>query len=302
MMQRYFRKSTWKSHGSGEAFHSASFHDPSTRLPRRRATRSARRARRSGRRSRVKSQTRLPKRAMLASTRMMMLLRSTVTGAPQTQRQAASSAASSTMPARQTRRFCPFERRSKRMNSRQKQPHPARRTSAAPHIGMPVPSTARLARAMAKTTSSAQRRRIVPTTRPVDSRRASRRLRRASGKAAPIEKRKKGKTRSTQVIPGTVGSKRNSGGGTWAWNIHAGSSAFQRICPERTMPMMATPRSRSIVRARFSMSVVFFSGFRIFKHAPGTALSGPLREYARLFAEAGIYFSSLIAASMPALA
>ena len=71
------------------------------------------------------------------------------------------------------------------------------------------------------------------------------RLRRASGKAAPIEKRKNGKTRSTHVIPGTDGSKRNDGGGTCAWNSHAGSSACHRICPDSTIPTIANPRSKS---------------------------------------------------------
>ena len=176
----------------------------------------------------------------------MTSLRSAETGSPQPHRAAASRAAMPATPDRQTMRFCRSENRSMRMKSAQKQPQPASCSSEEPHPGsVPVTPERRLARATAKSASNAHLRTTTVRINATDSPRCSSRLRRASGKAAPIEKRKNGKTRSTHVIPGTDGSKRNDGGGTCAWNNHAGSSACHRICPDSTIPTIANPRSKS---------------------------------------------------------
>jgi hypothetical protein len=65
-----------------------------------------------------------------------------------------------------------------------------------------------------------------------------------------MAKRKKGKTRSTQVIPKTVGSKTKFDlVPTWAWYIHPGSTP-ETIVPERIIVMMAYPLKASKERAR----------------------------------------------------
>ena len=148
-------------------------------------------------------------------------------------------------------RFWRGDSLSSRRKSAPKQPQAASWTSAAAHSGS-TPSTPgrRLASAMANRASSAHRCTMPSTTAATDSPFSSSFRRSASGNAAPIEKRKNGKTRSTHVMPGTLGSNRKSGGGTWAWNIHAGRSLCQSVCPDSTIPTIARPRSRSIESAR----------------------------------------------------
>ena len=66
----------------------------------------------------------------------------------------------------------------------------------------------------------------------------------ASGIAAPMVKRKIGKTRSTHVIPAILGSKTYLGGGTCAWYIHAGRFPNEML-DESTIKRMAIPRKTS---------------------------------------------------------
>lgn len=68
---------------------------------------------------------------------------------------------------------------------------------------------------MAKNVSSTHRATLLPRRRPRLSPLASRRPS-ERGMAAPIEKRKKGKTRSTHVMPQTLVSNALSGGGVCA--------------------------------------------------------------------------------------
>ena len=73
---------------------------------------------------------------------------------------------------------------------------------------------------------------------------------RENGMDAPMVKMKNGNTRSTQVIPFTSGLKTKSGGGTWQWNIHAGSPEFQAMFALSTIRKMVTPRRISIETMR----------------------------------------------------
>ncbi len=64
------------------------------------------------------------------------------------------------------------------------------------------------------------------------------------GRAAPRAKRKRGKTRSTQVMPNVEGLSLWVGGGSWAWYIQAGRVP-QGMRPLRAIPRRATPRKAS---------------------------------------------------------
>src|SRR5687768_13279583 len=66
----------------------------------------------------------------------------------------------------------------------------------------------------------------------------------ASGMAAPILNRKKGNTRSTQLIPGTSGLYICEGGGVCAWYIQAGNMPKAMLL-ERTIARMDMPRRAS---------------------------------------------------------
>ena len=81
-------------------------------------------------------------------------------------------------------------------------------------------------------------------------------LRIANGKAAPIEKRKKGNTRSTQVRPAADGSNAYAGGGVWAWNIQAGKPELNPILAQKIIPMMAISRRMSMEDMRFFIVVL----------------------------------------------
>lgn len=70
------------------------------------------------------------------------------------------------------------------------------------------------------------------------------------GNAMPIAKRKNGKTKSTQVMPGNWGLNTKSGGAIWAWNSQAGKSLFRDMVPESTIPKMANPLKTSRLNAR----------------------------------------------------
>ena len=74
--------------------------------------------------------------------------------------------------------------------------------------------------------------------------------------AAPMEKMKKGKTRSTQVMPFTAGLKTKSGGGIWQWNIQAGRPDAQEIVAQNTIMKMLIPRNASIA------AILLFISFR----------------------------------------
>ena len=66
----------------------------------------------------------------------------------------------------------------------------------------------------------------------------------ASGMAAPILKRKKGNTRSTQLMPATSGLNTCEGGGVCAWYIHGGKMP-KAILLDNTIASIAKPRSAS---------------------------------------------------------
>ena len=196
---------------------------------------------------------------MLASTRMMTSLLWSETAAPPSHFAPASSSTRPARPMSCISRFCPAESLSKRRKRAPKQPQAANCMSAAIGAGRDASMPGRrFASAMAKRASSTQRCTMPATTAAVDSPFSSSRRRIASGKAAPIEKRKNGKTRSTHVMPGTLGSNRKSGGGSWAWKSHAGRSLCQSICPDSTIPTMASPRSRSMESARVPISAKVF--------------------------------------------
>ena len=71
-----------------------------------------------------------------------------------------------------------------------------------------------------------------------------------NGNAAPMEKRKKGNTRSTHVMPGRSGRNIWSGGGTWAWYIQAGRMPKTSM-EDSTISIMASPLSASKDSALF---------------------------------------------------
>ena len=101
---------------------------------------------------------------------------------------------------------------------------------------------------------------------------AARRGRMASGKAAPIEKRKNGKTKSTQVMPGR-GLNWCQGGGTWAWYIQAGREVFPSgISLDNNMARMASPR-------RASKASNLFLGAAALDWASGVVMRLPARAY-----------------------
>lgn len=80
---------------------------------------------------------------------------------------------------------------------------------------------------------------------------------REKGIDAPIEKMKNGNTRSTQVIPFMSGLNTKSGGGTWQWNIHAGSPDPQAMFALITIKKMAMPRITSMDTIRV-LFIIFF--------------------------------------------
>ena len=71
----------------------------------------------------------------------------------------------------------------------------------------------------------------------------------ARGKAAPIVKRKNGNTRSTHVMPFTLGSKPKSGGGVCPWNIHAGRFG-KYMFAQRIIAKIVIPLRMSMVMIR----------------------------------------------------
>ena len=229
-MQRYCRNSVRKSHGTGEKFHTASFHDPGTAAPSFRAAIRATMPIRSQRLRRVSHQISEPATTTSARIRMMMSDRTTLTPTP-SHRYTPIRTVRTAMPPALSHPFCRGMKPGIRTNIAKKAPQTVivtralttGRCNTASSVHSPV-----LPSATAKKASSRPRLRIETTIRRGGSPRSSLRPS-ESGKAAPIEKRKKGKTRSTHVIPATDASKTNDGGGSCAWNSHAGRSGFQAM-------------------------------------------------------------------------